>query len=241
VNFLHFRFFTRLGRLTRARDWLGLRFDSVNGFTPKNWHCLFKIQRHILMFPALLWIIKTLRQWIINLNEHVTKILRRYYEIIVENRFPIVLTSPSKNACEVVNPDWNLTCSILCNCMCWISVHTGVKAWNNVLLSIFFVFLYTRFCVYYNMHDLGARSSGWMLWAAYLVIWFLLSFLVVRHQVRNKNKLVETVTSSPRWIYLGFCSFQSSLCASCMVQLPETKKSMNFNMSSERPFVLFFR
>ena len=30
--------------------------------------------------------------------------LRRYYEFIVENCFPIVLTSPSKNACEVVNP-----------------------------------------------------------------------------------------------------------------------------------------
>jgi hypothetical protein len=29
--------------------------------------------------------------------------LRRYYELIVENRFPIVLTSPSKNAREVVN------------------------------------------------------------------------------------------------------------------------------------------
>ena len=38
------------------------------------------------------------------LYEHVTKILPRYYELIVENRFPIVLTSPSKNAREVVNP-----------------------------------------------------------------------------------------------------------------------------------------
>jgi hypothetical protein len=30
--------------------------------------------------------------------------LQRYYEFIVENCFPIVLTSPSKNAREVVNP-----------------------------------------------------------------------------------------------------------------------------------------
>ena len=34
--------------------------------------------------------------------------LRRYYEFIVENRFPIVLTSPSKNACEVVNPQLDI-------------------------------------------------------------------------------------------------------------------------------------
>jgi hypothetical protein len=27
----------------------------------------------------------------------------------------------------------------------------------------------------------------------------------------------------------------------CMMQLPETKKSMNFNISGERPIVLFFR
>ena len=46
------------------------------------------------------------------------------------------------------------------------------------------------------------------------------------------------VTSSPRWIYLGFCLFQSSLCAPCMVQLPETKKSINFNI---RPLALFSR
>ena len=49
---------------------------------------------------------------------------------------------------------------------------------------------------------------------------------------------VDNVTSSPRWIYLGFCLFQSSLCAPCMVQLPETKKSINFNI---RPLVLFSR
>jgi hypothetical protein len=60
------------------------------------------------------------------------------------------------------------------------------------------------------------------------------SHMLIWHQVRNKNKLVDNVTSSPRWIYLGFCSFQSSFYASCMMQLPETKKSMNyFNISSD--------
>jgi hypothetical protein len=36
------------------------------------------------------------------------------------------------------------------------------------------------------------------------------SHMLIWHQVRNKNKLVDNVTSSRRWIYLEFCSFQSN-------------------------------
>jgi hypothetical protein len=41
------------------------------------------------------------------------------------------------------------------------------------------------------------------------------------------------------WDFVHFSPL--SACAPCMMQLPETKKSMNFNISGERPIVLFFR
>jgi hypothetical protein len=39
----------------------------------------------------------------------------------------------------------------------------------------------------------------------------------------------------------GFVHFSLLSVHPCMMQLPETKKSMNFNISGERPLVLFFR
>jgi hypothetical protein len=40
---------------------------------------------------------------------------------------------------------------------------------------------------------------------------------------------------------LLFISVLSISMHPCMMQLPETKKSMNFHISGERPIVLFFR
>ena len=65
-----------------------------------------------------------------------------------------------------------------------------------------------------------------------------------RHQVKNNNKLVDVkVTSGPMWIYIFGVLFISVLlmCTPVWCNYLKLKKSMNFNILSERPVVFFFQ